>query len=191
MFKRGFKAWSERVSIQYRKEMSLTSEAPLDVFAFAKHLNIIVKTPNDFDLNPDVLRILLKQETDVWSAVTICMNERHMIIYNTSNAPTRRSNDIMHEIAHVVIGHEPQGMHSFDAGIFLRHYDQEKELEADYLAGSLLLPKDALLHIKKKRIPANIAARTYLVSERLLTMRMNLSGANKIYQRTVQKYSLG
>lgn len=73
---------------------------------------------------------------------------------------------------------------SQETGIFLRHYDQTQEEEADCLAAILLLPKDALFKIKFSNSNVQHAAREYGVSKKLLEMRLNTSGINHIYKRS-------
>ena len=48
----------------------------------------------------------------------------------------------MHELAHLLLGHDPTTMYVVgEEGLALREFDQSKEQEADWLAGALLLPR--------------------------------------------------
>jgi len=52
----------------------------------------------------------------------------------------------MHELAHLIIGHEPaRVVVSPDMILAVRTYDQGQEEEAAWLSGCLLLPRPALL----------------------------------------------
>ncbi len=75
--------------------------------------------------------------------------------------------------------------HSHEFGLMLRHYNAEQEEEADLLAATLLLPREALLKIRFQPIPEEAAAGEYGVSRRLLTMRLNTSGVNRQHRRSV------
>lgn len=189
MLRRGFKSWCENTSLSYRKDLGLEKEDPLCPFALSKHLKIILINPAEVpNLKDGVLKTLLTDDPESWSAVAISSNNAHLIIYNSSHAKTRQSNDIMHELSHIIIGHAPQTIHhSPETGLLLRDYDKNQEEEADCFASILLLPRDALFNIKFSKIPEVIAARTYGVSLKLLRMRLNISGANHVYQHSRKK----
>ena len=148
MLKRGFKTWCERTALNYKKELEIGKQDPMKAVALAEHLRVKLLTPQDIpELSDADRRVLLNEESDAWSAVTLCKGNKHIVIYNPCRVNGRRSNDIMHELSHIIIGHKAQTMHSFEAGIFLRHYDKSQEEEADWLAGTLLLSRDTLFKI--------------------------------------------
>jgi len=191
MLKRGFKSWSENIALRYRSELCLQKIDPLNPISLASHLQIPLITPDNLDnLSSVAKKILLQDDPSSWSALTLYKNDKHLIVYNSANAPSRRSNDIMHELSHIVIGHKPHKVFPFSRlNIMIRDFDSNQEDEATCLASTLLLPKDALLNIKFHNIPEVDAAIKYGVSKALLTMRLNLSGVNYIHQRVKQKYS--
>ncbi|HET9642622.1 MAG TPA: ImmA/IrrE family metallo-endopeptidase [Burkholderiaceae bacterium] len=43
-----------------------------------------------------------------WSAVTLIVGDRKVIILNTSHSAARQSSDLMHELAHLIRGHSAQ-----------------------------------------------------------------------------------
>jgi len=186
MARRGFKSWCEEVAARYRTRLGMTRSDPLDPLTLANHLTVRLVDPRKLDgLSEGSLRVLLRDDPSAWSAVTLCDGARRMIVYNPANAPQRRSNDIMHELSHLIIGHEaPKAFHSHEFGLMLRHYDAEQEEEADLLGATLLLPREALLKIRFQPIPEDVAAREYGVSRRLLTMRLNTSGVNRQHRRS-------
>lgn len=184
MLKRGFKTWCESTSLSYRKELSLDKTDSLCPFNLAKHLNISLVNPNQMALSKELLKTLLQDEESSWSAVTITKGEQYLIIYNSSHAPTRQSNDVMHELSHIILRHKPYTHYSQESGVFIRHYDENQEDEADCLASILLLPRDVLIKIKFSKKPIPLAAREYKVSQNLLQMRLNTSGVNFIYKKS-------
>ena len=185
--KRGFKSLCENLALTYRKNLALTNKAPLCPHLLSKHLNIVVLAPENINkLSKDQLNILLNEEKSSWSAVALSFNNTNAIIYNSSHAKSRQTNDIMHELSHFILEHKPSGMHSYEIGVFLRYYDKTQEEEADCLASTLLLPRDVLMSIKYSKIGTTAAARQYSVSSSLLNMRLNTSGVNIIYSRTNQ-----
>jgi Zn-dependent peptidase ImmA (M78 family) len=153
----------------------------------AEHLGVIIKTPNEIEgLSKESSELLLNGEASTWSAVTLSLGDKHVVIYNPSHAKSRQSNDIMHELSHIIIGHQPQQMHSYELGLLLRHYNADQENEADWLAGTLLLPRDALVKIKFSKMDHDQAAKFYGTSKRLLDWRLNSTGVNSIYLKKMQ-----
>ena len=185
MLKRGFKSWGERVALAYRKELGIDKSEPLPARDLAQHLKVRILTPREVpSLSSEAIALLLGVAASSWSAVTITKGEKNAVIYNSSHSASRQSNDIMHELSHIIVGHTPQMIHSQDTGIFLRHYDANQENEADCLASILLLPKDVLMKIKFSHMSHDAAARTYGTSQTLLQMRLNTSGINHIFVRS-------
>lgn len=63
--------------------------------------------------------------------------------------------------------------------MLLGSYDKIQEEEADWLSGCLLLPREALIAIKRRGLDDSSAATQYGVSLRMLTYRMNRTGINR------------
>ena len=64
------------------------------------------------------------------------------------------------------------------AGIALRTHNEEQEDEANWLAGCLLLPRDVLLAIRRKRLLDEEACAEYGVSLAMLRYRFNVTGVD-------------
>ena len=185
MAERGFKSWCEGTALELRRRLRLRNFDPLRPDQVAADLGVTLCTPRDIPgLSPSAVRILLGEEQDSWSAITLSTPDQDLVIYNSAHSPGRRANDIMHELAHVMRGHDPGRVMFFpDGNIALRTYDQNQEDEANWLAGCLLLPRDALTHIKAHGITEEAAARTYQVSVQLLKYRLNVTGVNVQFRR--------
>jgi Zn-dependent peptidase ImmA (M78 family) len=85
----------------------------------------------------------------------------------------------MHELAHIVLGHSAGRVDiSPDGLLMLRTFDRKQEAEADWLAGCLLLPRDALLRIRRDGLSEDKAMGCYVVSKQMLDMRFRLSGVD-------------
>jgi Zn-dependent peptidase ImmA (M78 family) len=187
MLERGFKTWCENVSLQIRTELGLTGTAPLNPEALAKHLNVLLWKPIDIrGLSAEARLVLLRKERDSWSAVTVSFAGVDVVIYNSSHSKARQSSDIMHELSHILIGHEPGKIFLSQNGqIMLRTYDQTQEEEAACLANALLLPREVLLFIKRAGMSDSKACEVYGVSRKLLTFRINISGVNRQVRQTM------
>lgn len=119
-----------------------------------------------------------------WSAITVSDGDSHLIVANSSHSVTRVNSSIAHELAHIILGHEPSMMFmSPAAGIVLRTHNDEQEEEANWLAGSLLLPRDALINIRRSRLPDEDACREYGVSQAMLRFRFNVTGVDVQFRR--------
>jgi hypothetical protein len=58
-----------------------------------------------------------------------------------------------------------------------RYYDPTLEEEANWLGPALLISDEAAVYIVRQRMSLHDASNFYGVSEKLLTMRLNVSGA--------------
>ena len=184
MFQRGFKAWCERYAVDKRLELGIEPYAPLDSFKLAEHLGIQVCTPNDIKgLSQQSLDVLLFNDgktASCWSAVTLLAANKTLIILNSSHSIGRQASDLTHELAHRILEHKTHEMSvSADGVMLLSSYDKEQEDEADWLSSSLLLPREALVSIKRKGLGPEESARAYGVSLSMLKYRMAMSGVNR------------
>lgn len=186
---RGFKSWAERVSVGFRRDLGLKPSDPLSPKVLSDFLSVKLLTPNDIPgLPTEYTQQLLVTDKHGWSALSLVVNEHFLVIYNPVHSNGRISSDIMHELAHIIRGHEPTRLiMSSDGGMALRTFDQQQEDEANWLGGCLLLPRDALLAIKNNQLPETQACSTYGVSKVLLTFRLNMSGVNHQFKRLLSK----
>lgn len=178
---RGFKSWSERTANSLRNDLGLSAEDALDPRQLAAFLEVDICTPRDlFGLPNEVVHQLLVVDPSGWSAVTIERAGRTLIIYNPTHSIGRQANDITHELAHLILGHQPSRlMISSDGALAMRSYDQKQEDEADWLASSLLLPRETLLHCKRRlRLQEHEIADKFGVSEKLVLYRLRITGVN-------------
>jgi hypothetical protein len=180
MFRRGFKTWAEEIALRVRSKLKLLSADPLDPFQLAGLLSVVVLGPDELCGLPDACRQRLSNDhSENWSAITVANGKHHLIVINKAHAPTRRNSDLAHELAHVILGHEPSMMFaSPGSGIALRTHNKEQEDEANWLAGSLLLPRDALFSIRRRRLTDEEACQEYGVSLAMLRFRFNASGVD-------------
>ena len=185
MFRRGFKAWCEETAHKVRQHQGLPATAPLSPHVLARELRVAVVQPSDLkDLPADVCRRLVGKHSDCWSALTIPGKRRPLIVFNPAHSAARQNSDLMHELAHILLGHKPTTVFiDPHTGLALRTHDKNQEEEASWLAGCLMLPREVLLHIKANGLTDDAACRQYGVSTKMLTYRMNVSGVNLQHKR--------
>jgi Zn-dependent peptidase ImmA (M78 family) len=181
LLQRGFKTWAENVAVNIRRDLELSPHAPLSAHELAKHLDVLLWTPHDVPNIPgDVVVQLLDHDPDGWSAVTCLANDRALVIYNPNHSPARQNSDIAHELAHIILEHEPgKIVISQDASIVMRSFDPKQEEEANWLGWSLLLPRTALAHATKARLGKTEIARKWVVSEQLVEYRTRMTGIRR------------
>ena len=94
----------------------------------------------------------------------------------------------MHELAHIILGHELASAMLTGAGDFVPStYNQEQEDEAAWLGGTLLLPRPALLWMRRQRLSDEEAATHFGVSPDLLRWRIRMTGIDYQLGLAVQR----
>ncbi|HEX4023074.1 MAG TPA: ImmA/IrrE family metallo-endopeptidase [Acidobacteriaceae bacterium] len=192
MFRRGFKTSSEETALKIRRKLELAPHAPVDPGAIARLLAIPVLLLKELSELPDEIRLrLMRDHSDAWSAITVSDGNKHLIVLNPTHAPTRTNSSLAHEIAHVILSHEPSMMFvTPQSGVSLRTYNKDQEDEANWLAGCILLPRDALVHIRHRGLTDDEITAEYGVSPAMFRFRINATGVDlqarraKQYQRS-------
>ena len=185
-FERGFKSRCENIALSMRQDLGLLPNSPLRDEVLATYLNVQLIQPNEVPkMSLSSLCALSGEDSGDWSAVTVSGSNSVVVIYNPSNSPRRRSSDIAHEFAHIVLRHAPSKlMFAPDGTWTLRSFDEQQEEEATWLSGCLLLPRPALLEIANSGLHHEDAAELYKVSTQLIRYRTNVTGvASQIGKR--------
>jgi IrrE N-terminal-like domain len=185
-FERGFKAWAERTASAVRRELGLGPTDPLDPARLARHLGIRVLNPlvDLPGLPSDVKDQLFSTDPWGWSAATLEVGDRTVVIYNGKKSKGRQASDIIHELAHVILGHDPaQVVFSEDGQLATRTFNQKQEDEANWLGWTLLLPRDALFAARRSRMADAQIAEAYGVTERLVAYRAQMTGVDAQIRR--------
>lgn len=180
MLRRGFKAQSERRAVETRRKFNIQPDAPLRARRVAAEFGVLVWDESDIQgVSRDDLVQLTETDSESWSAFTIRVGEKHLIVVNSSQSEPRQNSVIMHELSHIMLGHELTSAGLTVDGHFVpTTYNQDQEDEADWLAGTLLLPRPALLRIRRLSMPDEVARETYLVSDQMLKWRFRMTGVD-------------
>jgi Zn-dependent peptidase ImmA (M78 family) len=184
VFERGFKSWCENVALQQRRDTGSKKTDALDPYALAQGLEVRIWKAEDVPgLDAASLDILLRADADSWSAVTLHLGEIDLIILNSSHSPARQASDLMHELAHVLLGHMPARVDVTEDGcLMLNTFNKQQEEEAAWLAGCLLLPRDSLMLIRRNRLNLAEAAKLYGTSNDMLRYRLNVTGVDQQFR---------
>jgi hypothetical protein len=138
---RGFKARANRLAVAVRADLGLSACDPLDPLAVCRHFEIDVVPLTSFGRE---VAHFTDVERGAFSAVTVPCGIRRAIVHNDRHHPDRQRSNIMHEMAHALLGHRPCSAFNCDGE---RRYDGGIEAEASFLAGALLITNEAAWHI--------------------------------------------
>lgn len=179
--KRGFKTSSERKAIEMRRKCGLPPLARLPADQLAAALNIPVLAPTEIPGCPEELssKMICECGGD-WSAVTVFVEGRPLIIYNCAHLPERRESDLMHELAHLLCEHVPGRIE--DSGRLpwvSRTFNAEQEDEAAYLGGCLQIPRESLLRLLSRRYDEQAIATHFGASIHMVRYRKNITGVTR------------
>ncbi len=157
--------------------MDLTPFQALDPYLLAEHLNVKVMGSDEVPDLPADVKETLKEDSDSWSAVTINLESKNLIILNAVQSKARSSSNLTHELSHILIGHKAARVDLTEDGILiLNTFDKVQEDEADWLSGSLLLPRDALVRSLKNKKSTEEIASEFQVSTAMVNFRVNVTG---------------
>lgn len=176
--RRGFKTWCETAAETYRTALGLQRVDPLEPKQLAAHLGVIVWRPEDVpELSKKSLRRLTNHDSDSWSAVTIRHDDTKLTIVNSAHAETRQRSSLSHELAHIILDHEPGRIDlSREGHLLLSSYEREQEDEAEWLSGTLLVPRAGLLIAYRSTQDPRSLANRFGVSADMLNWRLRMTG---------------
>jgi hypothetical protein len=175
---RGFKSRCEQTAKRYRRKLGVSQEEALPYRQLADDLGVTLWAPGDIPgLDNDTVRQLSVTDAGSWSAVTVQLDSRHVVVVNTAQDARRIPNNVVHELAHIILGHAAARVDiSEDGHLWLTTYGRDQENEADWLAASLLIPRDGLLSCFSRRPGIEAIAAQFQVSVELVRWRLNATG---------------
>lgn len=173
-----------------RSDIGLRPDSPLSAFDLADRFETTLWSEKDISgVGEDDIAQLTSVDADSWSAFTIRIRSSHLVVYNSSQSDPRRNSVVMHELAHIILGHELTSASLTEDGHFVpTSYDQDQEDEADWLAGTLLLPRPALLNIRRAGLADQQASEEYMVSQQMLTWRFRMTGVDYQLENARRKW---
>jgi Zn-dependent peptidase ImmA (M78 family) len=160
--------------------MGLAPTDPIDPLAICVRFDVKLIKLSELDPQSP----FLCNDNSPFSAVTVPRGITTAIVHNDSHHPYRQRSNICHELAHCFLGHTctppltPDGERARDGGI---------EAEANFLAGSLLMPNEAAIHVVRSGLTVQ-AQGIYGVSRPMLEYRLRVSGAQRIQERVRAKH---
>jgi Zn-dependent peptidase ImmA (M78 family) len=179
-YRHGFKAQANRIALRIREKMGLEDIAPINPEDICKRLEIelIEMTKLGCDVSA-----FCGTDSSCFSAVTVPMGHKLAIVHNDTHHRNRQRSNICHELAHWFLGHKgaPPLLENGE-----RSHDGQIEGEANFLAGCLLIPNEAAVHIVGSGLKLQ-AMTIYGVSSQMLDFRLRMSGAYTIQKRRMAR----
>jgi Zn-dependent peptidase ImmA (M78 family) len=179
--RRGFKTEARKLALELRAELGLDAYAQFDPYALADEYGIPVFRLGDLgnDLAAhEAAAHYPESRSATFSAALVPIGNKRFILDNDGHDPRRRRNSVSHEMSHLVLEHEfGEVLLNADG---CRALSKDKEEEADWLGGELLIPYVAAERAARLDWNDEQVADFYEVSIQLARMRMNYSGARKV-----------
>jgi Zn-dependent peptidase ImmA (M78 family) len=177
MLRRGFKSKANKYAREFRLELNIPLHGPLSPWRLAEHLAVPVYKLSEFaKANPQAAFFLTERGLWEFSGATFILGRRRLIVINDGHSPKRQASDLSHELSHCLLGHATASQSSL---IGSRQYDRTQEDEANYLGPALLISEEAALVIARRGLTKAEASTEYSVTEEVIQMRLNLTGALK------------
>jgi Zn-dependent peptidase ImmA (M78 family) len=173
--RRGFKAEAENIAQLVRAELGLGPLDALDCVALAETWGIPVVSLGELrkdGAKDGSVRRLLSDDAG-FSATTVVLGTKRLIVYNPRQPPGRNASNLAHELSHLILEH--QGAPAIGIG-GCRQWNGMQEAEADWLGAAMLVPRESALEWMVQNGDLEGGARNFGVSVELLRWRVNHTG---------------
>lgn len=176
--RRGFKSEAERIAHAVREEIGLCPTSAIRCEELCQHLGIpVISVPDLIDSGASTASVrCITASAAKFSAMTIAVGTRRLIVYNPAHPEGRRANSLAHEISHVILEHPL--LPALGVG-GCRRWDSTLEDEADWQAGALLVPRQAALNWVRSGQSLEDGALHFGVSLPLFKWRVHHTGIQR------------
>jgi Zn-dependent peptidase ImmA (M78 family) len=187
--RRGFKTEAEKIAQLVRAELGLDPLGALDCFSLAEAWGVPVVSLGELredGAKEASIRRLLGGDAG-FSATTIVLGTKRLIVYNPRHTPGRNANNLSHELSHLILEHEAAPAIGVGG---CRHWNGQQEAEADWLGAAMLVPRESALAWMLRDGDLEQGAANFGVSIDLFRWRVNHTGvarqieARRRYTRT-------
>ena len=160
----------EAIATKQRSILGFKAYEAFPAKVLAEYFEATIFTPETVpNAKPEQIEILCN--SDNWSA-GIISKDPLWIVHNSRHTKPRQQSNLMHEFAHIILGHE---MVSYNPKTGLPQRRQQDEDEAVYLGGCLQIPRRGLLWAKQKQMNISQIALHFNVSEEMIKFRSNVN----------------
>jgi len=187
--RRGFRAQAAALAQEIRAELRLRPLDGLEPRVLAQHLSIPIVSLGELAADSDGARHFLLVEPGAFSALTVFFGHRRLIVHNDSHSEARQNSNLVHELSHGLLLHEPTT--ALDGSTGCRNWNDRIEEEANWLTGELLVTRRAALAVARGRFPRYQALARLGVSGAMLDWRINVTGARRQVERERARRRMG
>lgn len=188
--RRGFKAEADRHAASLRAATGCSDRESPSLAKIAVHLRVAI-LPADQLLGGGVDDLLALHQTQAgaFSASTLSPpGRRRIVVYNSvdfegryltpaeAKLDGRTRSNVAHEFSHLILGHDVRQVQKIAEHYFFT-CNPEQELEANWLAGAVLLPRPLLVEAARRNLTNDQIAATHNVTVEMARFRMNATGA--------------
>lgn len=163
----------KEVAGEERAGLGLGPMDPLDPYNLAREHGIDIYPINelpDEHCSQEAVSHFMVNRLKVWSAALVPIGTGRIVLENTGHPSVRRRSSLAHELGHHFLEHEFDDVLLTDDGC--RRFDRQKEKEANFLAGELLIPYQAALKVAFAEKTNEEIAAIYGVSTQFAQMCM-------------------
>ena len=160
--------------------MHLSTPDALCPWELAEHLGIIVLDFDELPIPANDVHQLTHMDSSSWSGLTLKAHGLSGVVLNPTHTKPRQRNDLMHEVAHIHLGHVPNRVDTTADGLLLvSDFSRDQEEEADWLAAALLVPREALFWCRKAGHSVAQICTKYGISRPLCEWRLRMTGVDR------------
>lgn len=170
VFSKSFRNRCETISAEKRIELNLCIFDPLPANLLAEKCKALVRRPDEMEMPQEVEQYFLGNNQ--WWGFLFPLSPP-VIVYNPKQSPARYESTVMHELAHLILGHPPERLYIAPDGTFRREFDDRLEAEAAYLGSCLQIPRRGLLWAVQKGMDNEDIARHFRASMEMVGWRQN------------------
>jgi Zn-dependent peptidase ImmA (M78 family) len=172
---RGFKAEAERRAATQWSDLGSPITEPLDLGAVAASLGARIVMADEL-IPRKRLDQLEEVQAFAFSACTFEVRDQPVIVLNPLRSPGRQRADCAHELSHLLLRHQMRVPERIGGNVFFTGTADQEE-EAGWMAGALLLPRQAVLRAAHSGMDVAAIAEHYLTTEEMARFRINATGA--------------
>lgn len=169
-----------------RKRLNLSAFELLDPYRLASAVGLRIMDAHSIckQLGSEVARQILVRGRDAWSGGVLAQplpDGTRICILNPTHGARRSKITLMEEIAHVHLGHVPTVLIKSADGLRMRDYNKTQEEEAFGVGAAALMPWVTFFRAINTGRTIDQLAETYELSQPLITYRVKITGAYKLY----------
>lgn len=169
-----------------RKRLNLSPFELLDPYKLASEVGLRIVDVHSVckQLGNEVAKQILVRGRDAWSGGVFALplpDGTRICVLNPTHGPRRNKMTLMEEIAHVHLGHVPTVLIRSADGLRMRDYNKTQEEEAFGVGAAALMPWETFFRAINAGRTIDQLAETYELSQPLITYRVKITGAYKLY----------